>query len=142
MQHPDLFADSLRAANTGYWEEGRGDMEGSIWERHERYLENSPLFYFPEIDRPLLIGQGNQDGGLVPTDAIFAARERLGKSVEVRFYRAECQVTIPGRQRPRLLAPPPRVPRPAPRARRRRRGLRARDGKPLMKLWNRAATPR
>lgn len=92
VQHPDLFADYLRGTSTGYWEEGQGGMEGSIWEQHERYLENSPVFDFPEIDTPLLIGQGDQDGDLVPAEAIFAALERLGKGVELRIYRGESHV--------------------------------------------------
>jgi dipeptidyl aminopeptidase/acylaminoacyl peptidase len=92
VQHPDLFADYLTGMSTGYYEQGQGGMEGDIWEQHERYLENSPLFDFPEIDTPVLIGQGDQDGDLVPANAIFAALERLGKSVELRVYRGEDHV--------------------------------------------------
>ena len=90
--HPDLFADYLRDGKTGYWEEGQGRMGGSIWQQHERYLESSPVFDFPKITTPLLIGQGDQDGNLLPTDAIFVAFERLGKSVELRIYRGESHV--------------------------------------------------
>lgn len=92
VQHPDLFADYLTGMGTGYYEQGQGGMEGDIWERHERYFENSPLFDFPEIDTPLLIGQGDLDGDMIPAHAIFAALERLGKSVELRIYRGEDHV--------------------------------------------------
>lgn len=92
VQHPDLFADYLRDHKTGYYETGQGGMEGTIWEHPERYRENSPLFDFPEIDTPLLIGQGDQDGDLVPVHAIFAALDRLGKPVELRLYRGESHV--------------------------------------------------
>lgn len=92
VQHPDLFADYLSGRSTGYWEKGQGGMGGTIWEYHDRYLENSPLFDFPDIETPLLIGQGDQDGDLVPVNAIFAALERLGKDVELRIYRGESHV--------------------------------------------------
>jgi len=33
----------------------------------------------------VLIGQGNKDGNLIASDAIFAALKRLGKDVEYRI---------------------------------------------------------
>ena len=91
--HPDLFAEYLSGgSSTGYWEKGQGGMDGTIWEQPERYRANSPLFDFPRITAPLLIGQGDQDGDLVPSEAIFAALERLGKKVEYRLYRGESHV--------------------------------------------------
>lgn len=92
VQHPDLFADYLTGMSTGYYETGQGGMEGSIWEVPERYRANSPLFDFPEIETPVLVGQGDQDGDLVAVNAIFAALERLGKHVELRIYRNEDHV--------------------------------------------------
>lgn len=88
--HPDLFADYLRA--TGYYEHGQGNMGGSIWEQRDRYFANSPLFQFDKIQTPLLIGQGERDGDLVPVEAIFTALERLGKPVEYRLYQGEGHV--------------------------------------------------
>lgn len=88
--HPDLYADYLRS--TGYYEQGQGGMGGTIWEHPERYRQNSPLFDFPRIATPLLVGQGDQDGDLVPANAIFAALERLGKKVELRLYQGESHV--------------------------------------------------
>lgn len=92
VQHPDLVADYLSGTSTGYYEMGQGGMDGTPWEVLERYRENSPLFDFPEIETPILIGQGDQDGDLVPVNAIFAALERLGKHVELRIYRGESHV--------------------------------------------------
>lgn len=92
--HPDLATDYLRS--TGYYEEGQGNMGGTLWEYPERYRENSPLFDFPAIETPLLIAQGDQDGDLVPAEAIFTALERLEKSVEYRLYGGESHV-ISGR---------------------------------------------
>lgn len=88
--NPNLFADYL--SNTEYYEQGQGNMGGTIWEQRDRYFENSPLFKFDRIATPLLIGQGDRDGNLIPPNAIFAALERLGKPVEFRLYQAESHV--------------------------------------------------
>ncbi|HUP43696.1 MAG TPA: prolyl oligopeptidase family serine peptidase, partial [Thermoanaerobaculia bacterium] len=79
------------AGTIGYYETGQGGMEGSIWERRDRYFENSPLFLFDRIETPLLIGQGDRDiwAGLAASDAIFVALRRLGKAVEYRIYEGE-----------------------------------------------------
>lgn len=88
--HPDLFADYLR--NVGYYEQGQGNMGGTIWEVPDRFRENSPLFHFDRIETPLLIGQGENDGDLEPAEAIFSALERLEKPVEYRLYEGEGHV--------------------------------------------------
>ncbi len=88
--HPDLFAGYL--GSIGYYEQGQGNMGGSIWEHPQRYFDNSPLFLFDRIETPLLIGQGERDGNLVPANAIFAALERLDKPVELRLYENEGHV--------------------------------------------------
>ncbi len=90
VQHPDLFADYVRAI--GFYEHGQGNMGGSIWEHRDRYLDNSPLLRFDRVETPLLIGQGELDGDLVPTEAIFAALQRLEKPVEYRLYEGEGHV--------------------------------------------------
>lgn len=92
--HPDLFADYLR--NGPYYEQGQGNMGGTIWERRDEFFANSPLFDFPRITTPLLIGQGERDGDLAAAEAIFTALERLGKPVEYRLYKGEGHV-ITGR---------------------------------------------
>jgi dipeptidyl aminopeptidase/acylaminoacyl peptidase len=100
--HPDLFADYLanQGAGIGYYEKGQGNMRGSIWEQRDRYFRNSPLFLFDRIETPLLIGQGQNDGTLVASDAIFAGLERLGKKAEYRLYEGEGHVLT---QRPNVL---------------------------------------
>ena len=67
-------------------------MGGSIWEFPQRYLQNSPLLRFDQIETPLLIGQGALDSDLVPSEAIFSALERLEKAVEYRIYEGEGHV--------------------------------------------------
>jgi dipeptidyl aminopeptidase/acylaminoacyl peptidase len=92
--HPDLFADYLanQGAGIGYYEKGQGNMHGTIWEQRDRYFKNSPLFLFDRIETPLLIGQGQNDGTLIASDAIFAGLERLGKKAEYRLYEGEGHV--------------------------------------------------
>ncbi len=89
--NPDLFADYLHAS-TGYYEQGQGNMHGTIWDHHDRYLENSPLFLFDRVQTPLLIGQGAEDGDLTPSDTIFEGLKRLNKVVEYRVYDGEGHV--------------------------------------------------
>jgi len=99
--HPDLFADYLASEGSiGYYEKGQGNMHGTIWEQRDRYFRNSPLFLFDRVATPLLIGQGENDGRLIASDAIFAALNRLGKNVEYRLYEGEGHVIT---QRPNVL---------------------------------------
>ena len=97
--NPDLFADYLHGG-TGYYEQGQGNMHGTIWDHYERYRENSPLFLFDRIETPLLIGQGAEDGDLTPSDTIFEALKRLNKTVEYRVYDGEGHVLT---QMPNML---------------------------------------
>lgn len=96
--HPDLVAGYLEMrkdglpANIGYFEQGQGGMGGSPWEYPERYRDNSPIYSFDRIDTPVLIGQGEKDGTLAASDAIFVALQRLGKPVEYRIYQDESHV--------------------------------------------------
>jgi len=99
--HPDLFADYLASEGSiGYYEKGQGNMHGSIWEQRDRYFRNSPLFLFDRIETPLMIGQGENDGRLIASDAIFGALQRLGKRAEYRLYEGEGHVLT---QRPNVL---------------------------------------
>jgi dipeptidyl aminopeptidase/acylaminoacyl peptidase len=75
-------------------------MGATIWEQRDRYFSNSPLFLFDRIETPLLIGQGENDGDLEPAEAIFAALQRLGKTVEYRLYQSEGHVI---RQAPNVI---------------------------------------
>lgn len=88
--HPDLFAGYL--FSEGYYEQGQGNMGGTIWEYPDRYRENSPLFKFDQITTPILMGHGEKDGDLVAPNAVFRALKRLDKSVEYRLYHGEGHV--------------------------------------------------
>jgi dipeptidyl aminopeptidase/acylaminoacyl peptidase len=93
--HPDLISAYLEMGldgsgmNVGYYEQGQGNMGGTPWEYRDRYLDNSPIFRFDHINTPLLIGQGEKDGRLLASDAVFVALKRLGKDVEYRIYESE-----------------------------------------------------
>lgn len=104
--HPDLFSAYLEmgrdgtGSSIGYYERGQGNMGGSIWEYRDRYFNNSPIFLFDRIETPLLIGQGEKDGRLLASDAMFVALQRLGKRVEYRIYEGEGHVLT---QKPNVL---------------------------------------
>jgi dipeptidyl aminopeptidase/acylaminoacyl peptidase len=93
--HPDLLASYLEMEPdgsdkwVGYLEHGQGDMGGSPWQFHDRYLENSPIYSFDRITTPVLMGQGSDDDTLFGADATFVALRRLGKQVEYRLYDGE-----------------------------------------------------
>jgi dipeptidyl aminopeptidase/acylaminoacyl peptidase len=96
--HPDLIADYLQMQSDGatpsieYWERGQGNIGGTPWQYPERYLRNSPIFAFDQIETPVLIGQGSRDGNLTASDSIFVGLRRLGKRVEYRIYENEDHV--------------------------------------------------
>jgi len=72
-------------------EHGQGAMGGTPWEYRERFIENSPFFYFDRIQTPLLIVQGSRDTAVAPFlgDQIFVALRRLGKEAEYAMYDGE-----------------------------------------------------
>jgi dipeptidyl aminopeptidase/acylaminoacyl peptidase len=96
--HPDLFSAYAdmgfdgTATSTGYYERGQGRMGGTPWQYPDRYRENSPFFLFDRIQTPVLIGQGEKDGRLIASDAVFVGLQRLGKKVEYRIYENEGHV--------------------------------------------------
>ncbi|MDR7074206.1 dipeptidyl aminopeptidase/acylaminoacyl peptidase [Fictibacillus barbaricus] len=62
-------------------------MATTLWENKERYIRNSPLFDFQNIQVPVLIVQGIQDH-LCSDEAgsIFTSLNRLGKTAELALY--------------------------------------------------------
>jgi dipeptidyl aminopeptidase/acylaminoacyl peptidase len=79
------------AFSTSMTEQGQGLMGGTPWQFRERYIENSPLFYFDRVQTPLLIVHGAGDMAVPPFlgDQIFVALRRLGKEVEYAKYEGE-----------------------------------------------------
>jgi dipeptidyl aminopeptidase/acylaminoacyl peptidase len=72
-------------------EQGRGSMGGSPWDVRDRYIANSPVFFFDRIQTPLLIIQGAEDPVVAPYlgDEVFVDLRRLGKDVEYAKYEGE-----------------------------------------------------
>ncbi len=91
-EYLQLAADGT-AGGIGYYEQGQGNMGGTLWEHRDRYLDNAPLLRFDRIETPLLIGHGTRD--FLPLrfpDSVFVALRRLGKEVEYRIYEDEGHV--------------------------------------------------
>ena len=83
--------NSGNAFGVSVLERGQGLMGGTPWQDRERYIENSPLFYFYRVETPLLVVHGAQDT-VVPSylgDEVFVALRRLGKEVQYAKYEGE-----------------------------------------------------
>jgi len=63
----------------------------TIWEDHDLYVENSPLFGVPKIQTPLLIMHNDNDGAVPWYQGIelFTAMKRLGKPVWMLNYNGD-----------------------------------------------------
>ena len=93
----DLFSlygemrDDGTTYGIGVTEHGQGAMGGTPWDRRDRFVENSPFFYFDRIQTPLLVIQGTSDTAIAPFlgDQTFVALRRLGKEVEYAKYEGE-----------------------------------------------------
>ncbi|MGI8912802.1 MAG: alpha/beta hydrolase family protein [Chloroflexota bacterium] len=82
--------DNGNAAWLGWAESGQGRMGGTLWEKRDAYIENSPLFYLDRVTTPLLLTCGTED--IVPKaqpEAVFAGLRRLGKPVVLAEYERE-----------------------------------------------------
>jgi dipeptidyl aminopeptidase/acylaminoacyl peptidase len=66
-------------------------LGGTPWEKRDRYVENSPVFYLDRVTTPLLIIHGTSDPFVpsVSSDAVFVGLRRLGKEVVYAKYKGE-----------------------------------------------------
>ena len=73
------------------WCEGKQARNGgSLWEKRDAYIENSPLFAFDQIETPVLVICGTHDvPGSVNARETYLGLRRLGKRVEMREYKHE-----------------------------------------------------
>jgi dipeptidyl aminopeptidase/acylaminoacyl peptidase len=69
---------------------------GSLWEKREKFIENSPIFYFDRVQTPLLIIQGTSDtqNMVGRSDEVFVSLRFLGKEVEYARYKGESHGTV------------------------------------------------
>ena len=64
---------------------------GSLWEKRDKFIENSPIFFFDRVHTPLLIIQGTEDRQVMAarSDEVFVSLRFLGKEVEYARYAGE-----------------------------------------------------
>jgi dipeptidyl aminopeptidase/acylaminoacyl peptidase len=66
-------------------------LGGTLWEQRDRYLANSPIYFFDRIHTPVLLIHGESET-TVPiflANQVFASLQRLGKEVEFVRYGGE-----------------------------------------------------
>jgi dipeptidyl aminopeptidase/acylaminoacyl peptidase len=73
------------------YEHQQSRIGGTLWDKRDLYLENSPLFNLDKISTPILIMQNDSDGHVPWYQGIefFAAMRRLGKPAWLLNYIGE-----------------------------------------------------
>ena len=73
------------------YEKSQSRIGGSLWEVPELYIENSPVFFADQINTPLLIQFGDEDGAVPWYQGIelYLACRRLDKECIMLTYRGE-----------------------------------------------------
>jgi dipeptidyl aminopeptidase/acylaminoacyl peptidase len=68
--------------------------EGTLWQKRDRYIANSPVFYLDRIQTPVLLIHGANDSNVPVQQAeeVFMGLKRLGKRAEYARYRGEDHV--------------------------------------------------
>lgn len=92
----DLITGTYRMGKDGgdyvdWGERGQGRMGGSLWQYRDRYIENSPLFYFDRVETPILIQYGADDEAALPfaPRIAFSALRSLKKTAMLVGYQGE-----------------------------------------------------
>ena len=73
------------------YEKNQTRIGGTLWEKYDKYIENSPLFQVPKIQTPVLM-MHNDDDGAVPWQQgieFYMALKRLNKPVWLLNYNGE-----------------------------------------------------
>ncbi|CAN5734470.1 prolyl oligopeptidase family serine peptidase [soil metagenome] len=73
------------------YEHGQSRIGGTPWNDTLKYIENSPLFFLPKVNTPLLIMSNDQDGAVPHTQGIelFTGLRRLNKPAWMLVYNGE-----------------------------------------------------
>jgi dipeptidyl aminopeptidase/acylaminoacyl peptidase len=90
----NLISQYLQMSETGgstYTAEMVQRTGGSLWEKRDKFIENSPIFFFDKVETPLLIIQGTGDRQVYTarSDEVFVSLRFLGKEVEYARYTGE-----------------------------------------------------
>lgn len=92
------FSDLIRYATTMDSYGGATSMQetegnrtgGTLWDRREAFIENSPVFYLDKVQTPLLLTHGTADSiSSAAAEETFVALRRLGKKVVYAKYEGE-----------------------------------------------------
>lgn len=78
-------------ARTGQYEHGQSRIGKNLWEGFDLYYENSPLFFVPNVQTPVLIMHNDADGAVPWWQGIefFNALRRCGKQAWLLQYNDE-----------------------------------------------------
>lgn len=73
------------------YEQGQSRIGGSLWDKTQQYIANSPVFYADRVETPLLIMHNDADGAVPWYQGIelFMALRRLQKPVWMLQYNGE-----------------------------------------------------
>ncbi len=73
------------------YENTQSRIGGTLWEKQVSYIENSPLFYLPQVKTPLLMMHNDDDGAVPWYQGIemFMGLKRLNKPVWMVNYNGE-----------------------------------------------------
>jgi dipeptidyl aminopeptidase/acylaminoacyl peptidase len=73
------------------YEKSQSRIGGSLWEKRDLFIENSPLFFVDHVTTPVLIEHGDEDGAVPWYQGIefYLALRREGKDVILLQYRGE-----------------------------------------------------
>jgi len=90
----NLISQYLQMSETGasvYTAEMVQRTGGSLWEKRDKFIENSPIFFFDKVQTPILIIQGtaDQQAHTARSDEVFVSLRFLGKEVEYARYEGE-----------------------------------------------------
>ncbi|MBI5217886.1 MAG: S9 family peptidase [Bacteroidia bacterium] len=73
------------------YEDGQSRIGGTLWEKRDLYIENSPVFFADKIETPLLLMNNDNDGAVPWYQGIefFLALRRLNKPVWLLNYNGD-----------------------------------------------------
>ena len=75
------------------WIEGKNQMDigGSLWEKCQQYIDNSPLFHLDKVETPVLVycGEGYDGFDYTQSGELFSGLRRLEKKATFAWYRGE-----------------------------------------------------
>jgi dipeptidyl aminopeptidase/acylaminoacyl peptidase len=73
------------------YEKTQSRIGGTLWERTQRYIDNSPVFYADRVDTPLLMMHNDLDGAVPWHQGVemFMALRRLEKPVWLLNYNGQ-----------------------------------------------------